>query len=93
MAVFRGVGHGEPMVTVQDVVRLVASRGAVGLGELEQEISGDGDSHALLQALDACVDHGYLRLALRHGGTEAPYRVTRRGLRLLAAADQAVAAA
>ena len=80
------------MVTVQDVVRLVASRGAVGLGELEQAISGDGDSHALLQALDACVDHGYLRLALR-GGFEAPYRVTRRGLRLLAAADQASAAA
>ena len=93
MTVFRPLGHGEPMVTVQDVVRLVASRGAVGLGELEQAIVGDGDSYGLLQALDACVDHGYLRLALRGEGAEAPYRVTRRGLRLLAAAEQAVAAA
>jgi hypothetical protein len=84
------------MVTVQDVVRAVASRGAASLGDLESELwqGGHEDGHALLRALDACIDHGYLRLALRREGTlEAPYRVTGRGRKLLAAASRALAAA
>jgi hypothetical protein len=81
------------MVTVHDVVRSVAGRGAASLEELESELSG-GDLEALVRALDACVDHGYLRMALRRGlGPELPYRVTARGRRLLAAAARSLAAA
>lgn len=80
------------MVTVQDIVQLVANRGAASLGDLEHGLPGDGV--ALLRALDACVDHGYLRLAVRRDETlDAPYRVTRRGHQLLAAASRAHAAA
>lgn len=81
------------MVTVHDVVRSVAGRGAASLEDLEGELAGD-NLEALVQALDACVDHGYLRLALRRGlGPELPYRVTARGRRLLTAASRSVAAA
>lgn len=80
------------MVTVQDIVQLVARRGAASLAELETEVPGDGME--FLAALDACVDHGYLRMALRRDETlDAPYRVTRRGLRLLETAARASAAA
>lgn len=87
------------MVTVQDVVRTVARRGAASLDELEHELAGGsqgegGDARALLRALDACVDHGYLRLALRRSDRiDVPYRVTARGRRLLDAAGRAAAAA
>ena len=84
------------MVTVQDVVRTVAQRGAASLDELESELSRaeDGQGQALLRALDACVDHGYLRLALRRNDRiDVPYRVTARGRRLLDAAARAMAAA
>ena len=85
------------MVTVQDVVRTVAQRGAASLDELESELwrEDDGeDGQALLRALDACVDHGYLRLALRRNDRiDVPYRVTARGRRLLHAAARASAAA
>lgn len=81
------------MVTVHDVVRSVASRGAASLEDLERELSR-GDLDALVDALDACVDHGYLRLALRRGlDLGVPYRVTARGRRLLRAASRALAAA
>ena len=80
------------MVTVQDVVRTVARSGAASLDELERELC-DG-SQDLLRALDACVDHGYLRLALRRSDRlDVPYRVTARGRRLLVAAARATAAA
>ena len=79
------------MVTVRDVVRAVASRGAASLDDLERELCSDGS--AFLRALDACVDHGYLRLALRRGTVEVPYRVTARGRRLLQAASRSAAAA
>lgn len=85
------------MVTVQDVVRTVAQRGAASLGELESVLSHDGDGQdgqALLRALDACVDHGFLRLALRRNDRiDVPYRVTARGRLLLHAAGRALAAA
>lgn len=81
------------MVTVHDVVRSVAFRGAASLEDLESELS-PGDLEALVRALDACVDHGYLRLALRRGlALELPYRVTARGRRLLVAAGRSLAAA
>lgn len=80
------------MVTVQDVVRTVARSGAASLDELERELSSGGQD--LLRALDACVDHGYLRLALRRNDRiDVPYRVTARGRRLLVAASRALAAA
>ena len=80
------------MVTVRDVVQAVANRGAAGFDELEEALAAEGEP--FLQALDACVDHGYLRLVMRRdpfGGT--PYRVTARGRRLLVAASKANAAA
>ncbi|MFA5944600.1 MAG: hypothetical protein WC876_09060 [Candidatus Thermoplasmatota archaeon] len=80
------------MVSVGDVVRAVASRGAAGLEELEQAF--EGDHLPLLPALDACIDHGFLRLVLRRDlSLDLPYRVTARGQRLLAAAESASAAA
>lgn len=80
------------MVTVEDVVRSVARLGAASFDQLERELC-KGD-HSLLRALDACVDHGYLRLALRRDASiDVPYRVTARGRKLLAAAARAVAAA
>ena len=80
------------MVPVQDVVRAVASQGAVSLGDLE-DLFAEAEG-AFLPALDACIDHGFLRLVLRRDGRlDLPYRVTARGRRLLAAAEKAIAAA
>lgn len=80
------------MVSVRDVVGAVAARGAAGLDELEQALAADG--LPLLPALDACIDHGLLRMAWRRdAGLDLPYRVTRRGKRLLVAAGTAAAAA
>jgi hypothetical protein len=85
-------GIAQPMVTVQDVVRSVERRGAASFDELERELCEEGQD--LLPALDLCVDHGYLRLALRRDASiDAPYRVTARGRRLLLAAARASAAA
>ncbi len=80
------------MVSVNDVVRAVAVRGAAGLEELEQAF--EADWRPLLPALDACIDHGFLRLVWRRDPTlDLPYRVTARGKRLLEAAESASAAA
>lgn len=80
------------MVSVRDVVGLVAARGAASLEELEQAF--EADTLPLLPALDACVDHGLLRLVLRRDlHLDLPYRVTARGKRLLEAAGSAAAAA
>lgn len=80
------------MVAVNEVVRAVANRGAASLGELEQALSAD--CAEFLSALDACIDHGFLRLVLRRDPRlDLPYRVTARGRRLLEAAGSAVAAA
>ncbi|HJQ93084.1 MAG TPA: hypothetical protein VJ874_02230 [Candidatus Thermoplasmatota archaeon] len=80
------------MVSVKDVVGAVAARGAASLEDLEQAF--EADRLPLLPALDACVDHGFLRLVLRRDPSlELPYRVTARGKRLLAAAGHASAAA
>jgi DNA-binding PadR family transcriptional regulator len=80
------------MVSVKDVVLEVASRGAASLEELEQAF--EADWMPLLPALDACIDHGFLRLVWRKDPTlDLPYRVTARGKRLLDAARFAAAAA
>jgi hypothetical protein len=80
------------MVSVRDVVLEVATRGAASLEELEQAF--ETDRMPLLPALDACVDHGFLRLVLRRNHSlDLPYRVTSRGKRLLEAAGSAAAAA
>jgi hypothetical protein len=80
------------MVSVKDVVHAVAARGAASLEELEQAF--ESDRLPLLPALDACVDHGFLRLVWRKDPTlDLPYRVTARGKRLLEAAQSAHAAA
>lgn len=81
-----------PMVSVKDVVGLVADRGAASLEELEQAF--EADRLPLLPALDACIDHGFLRLVWRRDlSLDLPYRVTARGKRLLEAARSAAAAA
>lgn len=80
------------MVSVNDVVRAVALRGAASLEELERAF--EADLRPLLPALDACVDHGFLRLVWRRDLTlDLPYRVTARGKRLLEASASASAAA
>lgn len=81
-----------PMVSVKDVVRAVAARGAASLADLEQVF--EADRLPLLPALDACIDNGFLRLVMRRDPTlDLPYRVTARGKRLLDAAGSAAAAA
>lgn len=90
--VFRQCLHDPPMVSVKDVVRAVASRGAASLEDLERAFAAD--QLPLLPALDACIDHGFLRLVLRRDPSlDLPYRVTARGKRLLEAAGSAAAAA
>jgi hypothetical protein len=80
------------MVSVKDVVGAVAARGAASLGDLERAFQAD--LLPLLPALDACIDHGFLRLVLRRDlSLDLPYRVTARGKRLLEAAGSASAAA
>jgi len=80
------------MVSVRDVVEVVADRGAASLEDLESALAADVET--FLDALDACVDHGYLRLVVRRDPCLAtPYRVTARGKRLLDAARRGVAAA
>jgi hypothetical protein len=80
------------MVSVPDIVREVASRGAASLDDLEEALQSETD--AFLPALDACIDHGFLRLVVRRDPfLSTPYRVTARGKRLLAAARRAAAAA
>ena len=78
------------MVTVQDVIRAVAGRGGASLDDLERLLGDDGLE--LIAALDACVDQGYL--ALRgSAGLDLPYRLTRRGRRMLRTGSRAMAAA
>ena len=80
------------MVSVPDIVREVASRGAASLDDLEEALQAE--TEAFLPALDACIDHGFLRLVVRRDPFLAtPYRVTARGKRLLEAARRASAAA
>jgi hypothetical protein len=80
------------MVSVKDVVDAVATRGAASLEDLERAF--EADVTPLLPALDACIDHGYLRLVLRRDAhLDLPYRVTARGKRLLEAAARAASAA
>jgi hypothetical protein len=80
------------MVSVHEVVDVVAREGAASLEDLEVALSADMET--FLDALDACVDHGFLRLVVRRDPQLAtPYRVTARGKRLLAAARRACAAA
>lgn len=87
------------MVNLRDVVDRVAVRGAASLDDLESDLCGPGgpvdgaDVDEFVRALDACVDHGYLRLAPGRRGGEVPYRVTARGRRLLVAASRSLAAA
>ena len=77
---------------MRDVVRAVATRGAASLEELERAF--EADRLPLLPALDACIDHGFLRLVLRRDfSLDLPYRVTARGQQLLRAAGSASAAA
>lgn len=83
---------GPAMVSVPDIVREVASRGAASLDDLEEALQAETD--VFLPALDACIDHGFLRLVVRRDPFLAtPYRVTARGKRLLEAARRAAAAA
>ena len=79
------------MVTVQDVIRAVAGRGGASLDDLERILGEDGLE--LIEALDACVDHGYLAVRGPGPGLDLPYRVTRRGRKMLRAGSQAMAAA
>ncbi len=79
-------------MTVQDVIRAVAGRGAASFGELERAF--EEDEADLVQALDVCIDHGYLTMGnTRHSRLDVPYRLTRRGRRMLRAGAAAVAAA
>ncbi|HUR25242.1 MAG TPA: hypothetical protein VM327_04405 [Candidatus Thermoplasmatota archaeon] len=80
------------MVSVKDVVGAVAARGAASLEDLEQAFAAN--QLPLLPALDACIDHGFLRLVMRRDASlDLPYRITARGKRLLEAAGTASAAA
>ena len=76
------------MLAVADVLKAVAERGSASQDELEAAISCPPNvNDGFLTALDAAMDHGYLRLVgWQHGG-EGCYRLTGRGRRLLQAAQ------
>ena len=74
------------------VLKAVLERGAVGLDELESAIPADVDD-GFWMALDAAVDHGYLRLVGWQRGGKGCYRLTQRGRRALEASSASSAAA
>jgi hypothetical protein len=76
------------LVRAVDVLKVIDERGPLGLDELVAAVAADG----LLTALDAAVDHGFLRVVgFRHG--EGCYQLTQRGRRALGASSQASGAA
>ena len=83
------------MLAAVDVLKLVAERGPVSLGELEAAISEptDGSEDGFLVALDAAVDHGFLRCTGNKNGLAGGYRLTRRGRRALEVSHEAIPAA
>jgi hypothetical protein len=71
-----------------DVLKVVAKRGPLSLDELDAAIPepADGAPDGLWAALDAAVDHGYLKPVPQGWSvTLDVYRLTPRGRRLLRA--------
>lgn len=84
---------GAAVLAAVDVLRAVEQGGAVSLGELEAAIPCPKDvDDGFWTALDAAMDHGYLRFAGNKNGLAGSYRLTQRGRNALRAAKVSVAA-